>query len=391
MRKPKILQINTVADAQNSVGGIMRSLSSYIQSQGWDSRIACGRGDMSGVDYMIGDFFSVMSHVIASRITDCEGWRSEKATTKFLHKLDEWSPDIVHLHNLHGHYLHLPTLFEWLNERGVPVVMTLHDLWWLTGHCAFYNHRDCSPRLGCHDCRYHREEYPVSLFSRSQRNRERKMRLLESLPRLMVVAPSARTRDELQATGLYERCRVIKHGINLDEFNLCDKVERQGVYAVAARWEKRKNLEAINRLAESGRCDEPLTVVGHLMGQTLHEDIRYLPVVDTREDLVKIYSSAKILLIPSISETFGLTAVEAMASGTPVIVNEKSAIADIVTPLGGRVISMDDPVVIADTIDEMLWEYDSFNPRATAGYYSAERMGEDYMSLYRELLGGAGG
>lgn len=386
MVKPKILHINTVADRHNSVGGIMRSLSSYALSHGWDSRIACGRGDMAGVDYKIGGFLSVMSHVAASRVTDCEGWRSQGATIKFLKKVEEWRPDIVHLHNLHGHYLHVPTLFDWLNRMGMPVVMTFHDLWWLTGHCAFYSHLDCEP-AGCRHCKHFQNEYPVSFLSRSKRNFDRKRELLAGVDRLVSVAPSRQTRDELINARVGGKRVLIQHGIDLAKFRGATDIERSGVLAVAARWESRKNLAAINRLAESGLCREPITVVGHLMGQTLHENIRYLPVVDTRDDLVKIYSSAKILLIPSISETFGLTAVEAMASGTPVIANIESAVADIVTPLSGRSIEMADPEVIASTINEMLADYDSFNPRVTAEYYDAGRMGEDYMSLYGELLG----
>lgn len=386
MRKPKILHINTVADSQNSVGAIMRSLSSYALSQGWDSRIACGRGDMSCVDYPIGGFFSVMSHLAKSRVTDCEGWCSHGATVRFIKKVEEWHPDIVHLHNLHGHYLHVPTLFEWLNRMGMPVVITFHDLWWLTGHCAFYHHRECFPWHGCFNCKYHKEEYPVSFFSRSRRNFERKRKLLKGLQRLTVVAPSLCTYKEI-GKCLNKRIDIIRHGINLDDFTASGTERRSGILAVATRWEKRKNLDAINRLAESGLCNEPITVVGHLMGQTLHENIRYMPVVDMRDNLVKIYSSAKLFLIPSISETFGLTAVEAMASGTPVIANVESAVSEIVTPLSGRSIEMDDPAVVASTIDEMLADYDSFNPRVTADFYNAERMGEDYMSLYSELLG----
>lgn len=386
--KPKLLHINTVADRQNSVGGIMRQIASYASAHGWDARIACGRGDLSDVDYRIGGFFSIMSHVAASRLSDCEGWRSHGATVKFLKEVDKWDPDIVHLHNLHGHYLHLPTLFDWLEKRQRPVVMTFHDLWWLTGHCAFFAHNGCrGVENGCRRCDYGRGEYPISLLSRSGRNFERKHELLGKVKSLIAVAPSQSTLSVLNDAGIGEKRTVINHGVDLNEYAATGDVHRSGVLAVAARWEKRKNLNAINRLAESGLCDEPITVVGHLMGQTLNEGIRYFPAVDTRPELVKIYSSAKLLIIPSISETFGLTAVEAMACGTPVIANSASAVRDLISPKSGRSIAMDDPAAVAATIREMIADYGSYNPAETARYYSAERMGRDYLALYADLLG----
>lgn len=385
MGKPKLLQINTVADSHNSVGGIMSLISEYASAHGWDSQIAAGRGDLTRVDYCIGGLASVMTHVAASRLTDCEGWFSRRATEKFLREVDRWSPDVVHLHNLHGHYLHLPTLFRWLGERSMAVVLTFHDLWWLTGHCAFYSHLDCQPD-GCRNCRHYQNEYPVSLLCRSGRNFERKRELLASVDRLVSVAPSRQTMAELAKAGVGGERVMIQHGIDLAQFDGARSAERAGVLAVAARWESRKNLAAINRLAESGLCREPITVVGHLMGQTLHENIHYLPVVDTAEEMAKIYSSAKVLIIPSISETFGLTAVEALASGTPVIANAESAVADIITSRAGRTVDMRDPRVIADAIDDIVAHYGDFDPKGAAGFFNADRMSAEYLHLYESLM-----
>lgn len=388
--KPKLLHINTVADSRNSVGGIMRSIVSHAITSGWDARMAVGRGDVSDVDYPIGGLLSVMAHVAASRLDDCEGWWSRRTTVKFLKLIDEWRPDIVHLHNVHGHYIHIPTLFEWLEAHdGMPIVMTLHDCWWLTGHCAFYNHLDCSPADGCVDCRHYKKEYPVSFVSKSMRNFRRKHGLLKSLQgRLNLVVPSQWTARRLDDAGL--GCfpvKVIPHGIDIDSF-ASDSVNggREIILAIAARWEKRKNLDAINRLAESGLCNAPIMVVGHLMGQTLHENIIYHPQIDSKDELVKLYSSAAVLVNPSISETFGLTALEAMAAGTPVIVNTDSALSEIVTPDSGVATDVNDTQRLADVINSILADSNRFSPQLASANYSSERMVVEYMNLYQSLI-----
>lgn len=388
--KPKLLHINTVADQCNSVGAIMGSIVSRAKAAGFDARIGAGRGDVSSVDFPIGSVMSVMAHVAASRMNDCEGWWSKRATVEFLKAVDEWGPDIVHLHNVHGHYINIPTLFDWLETRKLPVVLTLHDCWWLTGHCSFYSHLDCSPLDGCVDCRHHGDEYPISFRSRSVRNFRLKHELLNRRGlKLNIVVPSRWTADRLNDSGLgHHLVSVIPHGIEIDEFSSCHMDEsHEMVLAVAARWEKRKNLEAVNNLAESGLCKAPIMVVGHLMGQTLHENITYHPQIDSRDHLVGLYSKASVLLNPSISETFGLTALEAMAAGTPVVVNADSAINEIVTPECGIATDVNDTINLAKIVNEIMVKRDEFNPKAVAARYTSTLMSEKYMDLYRSLIG----
>src|SRR5262245_46854280 len=58
-------------------------------------------------------------------------------------------PDVIHGHNLHGAYFDLRAL-PWLSHR-VPIVLTLHDAWLLSGHCA--HSLDCDRWLiGCGHC-----------------------------------------------------------------------------------------------------------------------------------------------------------------------------------------------------------------------------------------------
>src|SRR5207302_9776637 len=58
-------------------------------------------------------------------------------------------PDLVHLHNLQGDYFDLTSLAAL--SRTVPTIVTLHDAWLLSGHCA--HGIDCERwRTGCGEC-----------------------------------------------------------------------------------------------------------------------------------------------------------------------------------------------------------------------------------------------
>ncbi len=52
--------------------------------------------------------------------------------------------------------------------------------------------------------------------------------------------------------------------------------------------------------------------------------VRFLGHVASRESLAKLLATADVVIAPSPAETFGLSALEALASGTPVVVSSRS-------------------------------------------------------------------
>lgn len=69
--------------------------------------------------------------------------------------------------------------------------------------------------------------------------------------------------------------------------------------------------------------------------------------------LAALLASADVVVSPGPIETFGLAALETLASGTPVVASRTSALSEIVTPQAGAVADPQ-PVAIADAIHEVL-------------------------------------
>jgi alpha-1,6-mannosyltransferase len=63
--------------------------------------------------------------------------------------------------------------------------------------------------------------------------------------------------------------------------------------------------------------------------------LTWIPYVSDRADLADLYAAADLYLSPSSLETFGLAALEAMASGTPVLSADRGGVAERVLASGG--------------------------------------------------------
>jgi len=81
--------------------------------------------------------------------------------------------------------------------------------------------------------------------------------------------------------------------------------------------------------------------------------VTFLGFVSGRSDVAALLATADVVLAPGPHETFGLAALEALASGTPVVVSRSSALPEIVLPSCGDAVA-DDGHAFADAICGLL-------------------------------------
>jgi glycosyltransferase involved in cell wall biosynthesis len=141
-----------------------------------------------------------------------------------------------------------------------------------------------------------------------------------------------------------ERIRVVPGGVDkrfsagIDPEPVLRRLglTRPYVLAVGDRG-PRKNLEALRPAVALLRKEGIELVVagggrGHQLGAELAgaRDLGY--VAD--EDLPGLYAGARAFALPSLHEGFGLTVLEAMAAGVPVVASQRAALPEVVTGAG---------------------------------------------------------
>jgi len=375
----KLLQINT-AGGRGAAGGIPETLDAMAHARGIDAHLAVGRPNGSRAAHLmrIGSYASMAIHLAATRIADRHGLHSRPATLKLIHEAEALNPDIIHLHNIHGYYLHIPTLFGWLRGTGRPVVWTLHDCWTMTGHCSFFSTADCARwRTGCHDCPL-RSQYPASLlFDRSEANYALKRRLFTSVPQLTLVSVS-QWLDSVVAQSFMRdvpRC-VIPNGIDLTTFRPCaPKAPGHSplLLGVASQWDSRKGLDTFMWLRTQLPAHWRIRLIGLRKAQIrqLPDGIEGLLHISNAAELARHYSEATVFANPSLAEANNITKMEALACGTPVVTYAAGGAAEGINPGTGIAVAPGDGGALAAAV-----------ATAANGSFTAENCREAAISNY---------
>ena len=337
----RVLLVNTVAGT-GSVGRLVTGLYDALSSRGYECLIAFGRADApEGYNcYRIGTDFDVYFHGAMSRINDKHGFYSKRATKEFIEVIEDFDPDIIHLHNVHGYYLNIEVFFNYLKESGRRVIWTLHDCWTFTGHCSHFEYIGCNKwQTGCFKCEQ-LNEYPKSVAAdNSVFNYNKKKELFTGLDNLTLVTPSQWLKDRVSQSFMREyHTVVVPTGIDLTQFapieesveesNLIFKLRnslnirgKRMLLGVANPWRERKGLVQFETLAKT--IDDSYVIV--LLGlndsqlNNLPESIVGLAHTDSVAELAALYSMADIYVNLTLEDTFPTTNIEALACGTPVV------------------------------------------------------------------------
>lgn len=328
----KVLQINSVCGT-GSTGRIALDIHNMLIEQGHESKIAYGRGQANKCDYAIkiGNKFDFYAHALKTRLFDKHGFGSKKPTKEFIKKVKEYSPDIIHLHNIHGYYINIEILFNFLKEYNKPIIWTLHDCWPFTGHCSHFDYANCYKwETHCGHCPV-KKSYPASFFiDNSYNNFEKKRELFTGLKDLTIVTPSKWLAEDVKKSFLKEYpIRVINNGINLNVFkptesnfrgknNLNDKFL---ILGVASKWTERKGINYFLELSKMLKDDEKIILVGLSENQikNLPKNIIGIKRTNSIKELAEIYSTIDVFVNPTLDDNFPTTNIEALACGTPVI------------------------------------------------------------------------
>ena len=327
----RILFINSVCNG--STGSICKNLYKAAVEEGHECCIAYGRGEApKGFKTIkIGNKLDIYLHVLKARLFDASGFGSKQATKELIKKIDEFKPDIIHLHNIHGYYVNIEILFKYLKEHPeIKKIWTLHDCWAFTGHCPHFEYEKCGQwKNECKKC-IRRNEYPKSLIDRCNRNYWLKKSSFTNVDNLMLVSPSNWLMNLIKDSFFKEYpIEVINNGVDTSIFKHTESniKERYGIknkkviLGVASVWDKKKGLDTFIEISKQLDNEYQIVLIGLNKKQIkkLPSNIIGITRTEKVEELVKWYSAAEVFFNPTLEDNYPTVNLEAIACGTPVI------------------------------------------------------------------------
>ena len=400
----KVLQIETIYSG-SGISGMVLSLTEALTAHGDECKFAFGRKRIPVKSchfdkvFYVGDRMGVYCHYVLSRLFDRAGFYSSRGTKKLIRFIEEYKPDIIHLHSLLGYYINVKMLFEYLSRSGIPVVWTHHDCWAFTGRCIHFITADCEKwRTVCHDCPL-LSEYPKSILAdNSERNYKEKRSLFNSLEKMVSVAPSSWLASYLKESFLSSYpVKVIPNGIDRGVFTPTDSgikkemgiSEKILLLAVASTWAETKGLDCLfetYRLMDKKRF--ALAVIGLSEKQIKNAPQGVIAMKRTNDvhQLVRWYSAADLFLNPTAADNFPTVNIEALSCGTPVVTFNTGGAGEMVGNCG-MVVDDKTPSGLYQAVLELCKKLPSREECVRqAEKYDKDVMTSRYIKLYEDIL-----
>jgi glycosyltransferase involved in cell wall biosynthesis len=349
-----------------------------------------------------------------------------------LPNLPPQAPDIIHCHNLHGAWLDVGGYFDLralpLLSADFPLVLTLHDAWLLSGHCA--HSFDCERwRNGCGSCP-DLEIYPAVRRDATTYNWRRK-REIYARSRLHVATPCEwlmrKVEQSILAPGVSE-ARIVPYGVDLELFAPSPnrRLERRELglppdarvllfVATNPRtnpWKDYAMLNALQSRVAHERHDAPIVFL--MVGESAPSrrvglvEMRFVEYESDRRRVARLYRCADVYIHPARADTFPNAVLEALATGLPVIATAVGGIPEQVRGLSsagpsnlngydasgatGVLVSPSDVVAMHQAVSVLLGDQAlraclGANARRDAQHrFDSSFQAEAYLGWYQELI-----
>ena len=279
-----------------------------------------------------------------------------------------WSPDIIHAH---VYAAGVPAIILG-RLYHIPVVITEHWSW----------------------------------FALHKLTWERRLAAKFALNRARLILPvSQHLRKQIESYGISNGFQIVPNVVNTQLFYPPTDQGEDGIkrLLMVADLSPGKGiphlLEALSQIKET-RSDFSLDIIGEGIREEYQERVRELglePVVrfhgiKAKEEVAEFMRNCHFLIHPSLWETFGVTCIDAMACGKPVIATKCGGPQEIVNDDVGILVPPGDVKALAEAIGFMLHHYEDYSPEKIAHYarerFSYETVGKRLDEIYHQVVEG---
>ncbi|MEH2284448.1 MAG: glycosyltransferase family 4 protein [Nostoc sp.] len=341
-------------------------------------------------------------------------YRQKKSTPFFtqwlpdrvISKVSQINPDIINLHWISGGFMQIET-FPKLKR---PLVWTLHDMWGFSGGCHVTGECD-RYKVSCGACPQLNSgnEWDLSRWVW-----QRKVKAWKNL-NLTLVSPSSWLAQCARSSSLFQNLRieVIPHGLDIQKYrpinqhfarealNLPQDKKLILFGAIEATSDRNKGFHllqpALQELSKSGWKDDLEVVIFGASQPENPPDLcfktHYLGHLHDAISLATVYSAADVMLVPSLQESFGQTASESFACGTPVVAFNSTGLKDIVDHQQNGYLAK--PYEVEDFAKGITWVLENEQRLQKLSFYARDKAEQEftlelqarrYSALFQEIL-----
>lgn len=405
MKKTKVLHINTM-DIGGGAARIAYDLNEGINKyygDKFESTLLVGRRkdyeNSNIIDFGISkneiNFNGVLTRLFGMDSVFSKTF-SKNFTKEFINQYD-----IIHIHNIHGYFFDIK-LIELLKDKRV--VWTFHDMWPITGHCA-YSYECEKWKQECYRCEL-KKEYPKVYLDTSKKMYRMKKDIFNQLDNLTIVTPSQWLANEVKQSFLkYKEIIVINNGIDTRYFYPRNKIEMKKKYNINVQKkallflaadinDNRKGfrylIEALNMLENPE--DYTLISVGcKIDRQSIKIDEKFevieLGYIKDKNKLSEIYSASDCFIIPSLADNYPCTIQEAIICGIPCIGFDVGGIPELIDDENkGKLANLKDVKSLKECIEGIFKTTLDKDTKNIKQKYGIEYFCKKYAELYNNLL-----
>lgn len=332
MSKKLIVAINEVDFG--STGGIATNILSSLDKSEYDTLLVCHESlNRFDNEYIINkNKFRYLLTKIRSRIDASDGFHARKETRKLVKYLSKRKVDLLLLNNLHGSYINLEILFNYIKQNKIKCLYTLHDCWSFTGKCAYFSFSKCDKwKNGCYDCPNLKEHPRAYFLDKSKKLYSLKKKLFEGMDEFItLVCPSKWIYNLLSDSYLKNFNKVlINNGIDFAKFNKNFKptfkerhnlINKKIILCIANVFTIRKGLFEVIKLSKLLKENEVIVLVGQLINKiTLPFNIIHIEKTSNIDELTDIYLSSDVFFNPTCEDNYPTVNMEANYLSLPIV------------------------------------------------------------------------
>lgn len=385
----KILILNTSFNG-GGAAGVAKNLFYHLNQNGFEAHFAYGRGRKTKESntFKFGNIWETLIFVLAVRFYGKEGTGTRYSTEKLIAYIKKEKFDAIHLHNLHGYYLNLPLLFNFLKELNIPIIWTLHDEWVLNPLQAHSINKYSYPKT-------YNPFLPKAWF-------EEKKKLISDLNNLTFVIPAHWLEDKVKNSYLSRfRTRIIRNGVDVKVFKPAGNKsilrkkyklptdKKIILFGVGDLGDKNKGAQYVFKAASMLK-EKNYLFLGVGNGASIDgKNIKIIPYMKNRSALAEIFSSADLFCYASLAETQSLAVLEALASGLPVVGFDVPGMKEVVKNDVGELVPVKNSRLLSEAITNNLGKSYSAKSHSARNLSIYKFLLEDtlrhYVSLYKEI------